>query len=733
MSAAPGSAPARAGTVALVLAVALGAALLGQPGSFAQPSAGSSSGPATLGEEVVDEVHWTYTGPTSVALDWRGAATDVRYGLTADYGSTATAGAPSPMPWSSAGPFREVEITGLAEDTVYHYSIGGGPDHTFATGPGDSYRFVAVGDISESVTNPPVGELMQQIGSEQAAFVLALGDLTYANYHCQAAVDQHFIDAQAWSFDTAYMPVWGNHEYGKVTRFSQPCAVNDNLANYKGRFLLPNPQTLSSNQPDTDSPPGCPLQGGVNPCQGEDWYWFDAGPVRYVIGPEPFTGAVEEWQQQARAIMASAELDPGIRYVVTASHRPSYSSAGRTTPAYTTAIDALGDEFPKYVLHLVGHVHTNEVFLPQHGVTHVTAGAGGEGLDKVPTPLAASQFVLRHNGYAAVDVSPDSLTLSVVCGPHGSGATAGCTPGEVVRTFAIQGAVPHASWDATCTGGTCDFDGSASTDREGPLSYAWDFGSGGSDTGATPSHTFSEPGVHPVTLTVTDTDGQTDQRRAYVTTGDQAGVTFRAAVSTTGKARQHTVTIPAAVRAGDGLIAVLSTNNPSRDLAVPAGWQLVDTQATPGTGIETFVLQRVATAGSAGSTVPLTLSLAATATATVLAYDGTAPSGPIGAWAMAGETVRRAAHTTPSIALGSTGAGVASYWADRSGTTASWALPAEVIRRTQSFGTGTGHTSAVAADVVAPAPAGTAGSLTATASSASSAAMMLTVLLAPGA
>ena len=29
--------------------------------------------------EVVDEVHYTFTGPTSVAFDWRGAATDIRY------------------------------------------------------------------------------------------------------------------------------------------------------------------------------------------------------------------------------------------------------------------------------------------------------------------------------------------------------------------------------------------------------------------------------------------------------------------------------------------------------------------------------------------------------------------------------------------------------------------------------------------------------------------------------
>ena len=29
-----------------------------------------------------DEVHYTFTGPTSVAIDWRGTASDVRWGTT---------------------------------------------------------------------------------------------------------------------------------------------------------------------------------------------------------------------------------------------------------------------------------------------------------------------------------------------------------------------------------------------------------------------------------------------------------------------------------------------------------------------------------------------------------------------------------------------------------------------------------------------------------------------------
>jgi PKD repeat protein len=66
---------------------------------------------------------------------------------------------------------------------------------------------------------------------------------------------------------------------------------------------------------------------------------------------------------------------------------------------------------------------------------------------------------------------------------------------------------PVASFASSCTDLTCSFNGTASSDADGSIvGYAWAFGTDGSGTGATASHTFSTAGTYDVTLTVTDDD-----------------------------------------------------------------------------------------------------------------------------------------------------------------------------------------------------------------------------------
>ena len=168
-----------------------------------------------------DEIHWTFTGLNSVSFDWRGTATQVHYGLSSTYGAVALAQPPSPMPFSSSGPFWEAEVTGLQPDVVYHYSIGSAPDQTFRTPPQPGtggFTVDAEGDIGGSNSFISIPGVQRLIADDLPAFVLILGDLTYGNETGQPSVDQHFNDVMVWSQNTAYMPAWGNHEWDVLRR-----------------------------------------------------------------------------------------------------------------------------------------------------------------------------------------------------------------------------------------------------------------------------------------------------------------------------------------------------------------------------------------------------------------------------------------------------------------------------------------------------------------------------------
>ena len=122
-----------------------------------------------------DEIHYTFTGPTSVTFDWRGTATDIRYGPTSAYGSTVTSHAPTPLPFSSGGPFQEAALTGLSAGATYHYSIGGAADHTFTTAPTGAFRFDVEADVGASLASSKVVTTQSQIAADSPSFVLLAG------------------------------------------------------------------------------------------------------------------------------------------------------------------------------------------------------------------------------------------------------------------------------------------------------------------------------------------------------------------------------------------------------------------------------------------------------------------------------------------------------------------------------------------------------------------------------
>src|SRR4051812_40583064 len=68
---------------------------------------------------------------------------------------------------------------------------------------------------------------------------------------------------------------------------------------------------------------------------------------------------------------------------------------------------------------------------------------------------------------------------------------------------------PVAAFTSSCTGLACSFDGTGSTDDEGVVDWAWDFGDGSTGTGSTATHTFAA-GTYSVRLSVSDDAGGND-------------------------------------------------------------------------------------------------------------------------------------------------------------------------------------------------------------------------------
>lgn len=88
----------------------------------------------------------------------------------------------------------------------------------------------------------------------------------------------------------------------------------------------------------------------------------------------------------------------------------------------------------------------------------------------------------------------------------------GSNAGSTIAALMIQEPqnIPKAAFTHSVDGLTATVDASNSSTPAGTITaYAWDWGDGNSATGVTATHTYSEPGIYTVTLTVTDNQDQT--------------------------------------------------------------------------------------------------------------------------------------------------------------------------------------------------------------------------------
>ncbi len=293
-----------------------------------------------------------------------------------------------------------------------------------------------------------------------------------------------------------------------------------------------------------------------------------------------------------------------------------------------------------------------------------------------------------------------------------------------------QNTLPVADIASSCAGLECAFDGTGSSDAEGPIaSYQWTFSDGGTANGATPTHAFPAAGTYDATLTVTDGDGATASTTRSVTVSvDASPIGFRGVARTVANTTSAAVTVPAAVRSGDGLLLFATVNVTTATITPPAGWTQVANFVTGSQ--RTLLWQRVATATTAGSQVTVGLGGYTKVALQLVAYSGTSPTAPVATVVTRAETTSTLSHTTPSVTVAGDGRWVVSYWADKSSTTTDWTPPPGVAVRDEAIGSGSGRISALVVDSGAPVPSGARPGITAT-TNATSRAGSITIVLQP--
>ncbi len=178
----------------------------------------------------------------------------------------------------------------------------------------------------------------------------------------------------------------------------------------------------------------------------------------------------------------------------------------------------------------------NEVPLAKAGndqtvlVDHVVNFNGSESSD--PDGNIVSYLWNFGDGNTATGVSPTHIFTTadiydvVLTVTDNSGDTA--TDTVVITISDVANIVPQAEAGLAQTkfvGEVVSFDGSNSVDPDGNIVlYSWNFTDGTTETGATPTHTFTTADTYNVVLTVTDNSGDTDTDTVIITISDVANV-----------------------------------------------------------------------------------------------------------------------------------------------------------------------------------------------------------------
>ena len=408
--------------------------------------------------------------------------------------------------------------------------LGGGSSAQGAGEPG-VVHFTASGDFG---SNSNTDAVLAGMKAAQGDFTLALGDLSYAT----TGQEQLWCDRGTGQLGAGYPLelLSGNHESngqnGNINDFSA-CLPNELpgvIGTYGRQWYVDVPQVNPVVRIVMVSP-ALPFPDGTT-------WSYAAGTPRY------------NWTVAA---IDSARAN-NIPWVVVGVHKPCFSLGQYTCEIGADLVNML---IAKRVdLVLTGHEHmyqrthqlglragcttvppdsfnsscladTDATMNQGAGTVFATAGLGGEEKRNVNNAAPDAGYFATASGanqnptYGFLDVQATATDLTADFVPVGGGT--------FTDHFTIHHGTPPpnsppvAAFSSTTSNLTANFDGTGSSDPDGPIAaYSWDYGDGTTPpgSGAQPSHTYAAAGTYNVTLTVTDGAGATNAVTHAVTVTD---------------------------------------------------------------------------------------------------------------------------------------------------------------------------------------------------------------------